>query len=92
MDRKQLTQLFREGMRYPQGKHRVTVSRIFEITVHPDSRVQLDEYEGFAVKDRAIEKHPKNSAEMFHLGRTVLHLKEDHVVEEPGSGWGKPDR
>lgn len=83
MDRKKLIDLFRNGMEYPQGKHQFWVARCFEITVRADRVVELDEYESFS-------HHGKpGSSEMFHVGRSVLHLKEGKIVEEGGEGWKK---
>lgn len=92
MDRQMLVELFRDGMRYPAGRHELWVSRCFEITVRPNRVVQLDEYEGFATDTgdapkRGRRPRSKESGKMFHVGRSVLHLKEGRVVEESGGGW-----
>jgi len=94
MDRKLLIELFRDGMVYPPGKHRFWISRCFEITVRPDKVVELDEYEGFSADPSGkIPKHrnprKKGKKAMFHVGRSILHLKEGRVVEETGGGWPK---
>lgn len=83
MDRKKLIDLFRKGMEYPAGKHRFWIARCFEINVRPDRVVELDEYESFSAKGEP------DSSKMFHVGRSVLHLKEDKIVEEIGGGWGQ---
>lgn len=83
INRKLLIELFRGGMRYPQGKHQVRLSKVFQITVRPDEVVELDEYEGFVAEENHDEK-------MFHLGRAILDLKKGHVEEEPGTGWERP--
>lgn len=93
MDRKKLVDLFQTGMQYPPGKHRFWISRCFEITVRPDWVVELDEYESFiAERDgRSRSRQQKSSTrsrEMFHVGRSVVNLKDGGVVEEAGAGWG----
>lgn len=96
MDRKMLVELFRDGMRYPAGKHQLWVSRCFEITVCPNQVVQLDEYEGFATENNEPSKRGRRPraiqepGKMFHVGRSVLHLRQGRVIEESGGGW-KPD-
>lgn len=92
MDRKLLVELFQDGMEYPPGKHRFWISRCFEITVRQNRVVELDEYEGFSADrkaNRSIRRRAKNrrQEEMFHVGRSVLHLKDGRVVEETGAGW-----
>ena len=95
MDRKMLIDLFKEGMIYPTGKHRFWISRCFEITVRPDKVVELDEYEGFSAEKNSEgplkEKAPKGGKkdQMFHVGRSILHLEKGKVVEESGTGWPK---
>ena len=94
MDRKLLVKLFREGMVYPTGKHQFWISRCFEITVRPDKVVELDEYEGFSAdpgKKGAKRKRPQKKGRkgMFHVGRSILDMKEGRIVEEAGGGWGK---
>ena len=94
MDRNKLVDLFQKGMQYPPGKHRFWISRCFEITVRPDSAVELDEYEGFSTEEDLGEKSvrarkPRGGGEMFHVGRSVLNLKDGGVVEEKGIGWEK---
>ncbi len=87
MDRKHLVELFRKGMQYPPGRHRFWFSRCFEITVHPDEVVELDEYESFSADKSAAQR---TDLEMFHVGRSVLHLKEGKLIEHRGDGWKKP--
>ena len=92
MNRKTLVRLLADGMRYPQGKHRLWISKCFEITVLPDRVVELDEYEDFSEENSAHPradraKTPKKLKEMFHVGRTILRLEDGHVLEEAGSGW-----
>lgn len=92
MDRKKLVQLFQEGMEYPPGKHKLWISRCFEITVRPDQVVEFDEYEGFAAQsDGCRELRRRRGHErrrnMFHVGRSVLHLGDGQVSEEGGEGW-----
>lgn len=92
MDRKSLIELFRKGMQYPTGKRRFWIARCFEITVRPDSVVEMDEYEGFSSDHDGVpeaEAHlaGRSSKEMFHVGRSVLHLKDGRVVDEEGQGW-----
>ncbi len=98
MDRKLLVELFQNGMKYTPGKHRFWVSRCFEINVRHDHVVELDEYEGFGSEQHPDEKRlaplvvpaksPKKK-KMFHVGRSVLNLRDGQVVEEPGNGWEK---
>lgn len=94
MDRKRLIDLFRKGMEYPPGRHRFWISRCFEITVRADDVVELDEYESFASEqarnpEEALCEGPQagNPGEMFHVGRSVLRLKDGEIEEEPGRGW-----
>ncbi len=94
MDRRNLIELFRKGMNYPSGRHRFWISRCFEITVRPDSLVQLDEYEGFVPQggesqDGRVHSEGDQLSEMFHVGRSVLNLKSGRVIEEQGKGWGQ---
>ena len=81
MDRKKLIQLFQKGvMEYPVGKHQFWIARRFEIHVQKN-QVQLDEYESFSTVSEP------ESREMFHVGRSILHLKDGRVEEELGDGW-----
>ncbi len=95
MDKKMLIGLLMDGMKYAAGKHRVWISRCFEIQVRPDEVVELDEYEGFSTEDGISPGRGRRSSdaaeqkEMFHVGRSILHLKKGRVVEQPGSGWGE---
>ena len=95
MDRKVLIELLKEGMEIPSGKHRLWISRCFEITVRPNRVVELNEYESFSSEkgDGPLQKAPQEPArsdrEMFHVGRSILHLEEGKVVEESGTGWSK---
>ncbi|MCM8794737.1 MAG: hypothetical protein NC819_02900 [Candidatus Omnitrophica bacterium] len=86
MDRKLLIDLFQKGMKYAPGRHRFWISRCFEIHVRSDRVVELDEYEGF---DSDAASLPKKK--MFHVGRSVLNLKNGRVVEKPGTGWGQSE-
>ena len=91
MDRKLLIDLLQDGMKYSQGKHRFWISRCFEITVHPSEVIELDEYEEFLAEDPQVkpirQKKGKTPQEMFHVGRSILHLKEGRIVEQIGGGW-----
>ena len=95
MDKKMLIGLLMDGMSYATGRHRVWISRCFEINVRPDEVVELDEYEGFSTEDGLSPGRGRRSSdaadqkEMFHVGRSILHLKKGRVVERPGSGWGE---
>lgn len=94
MDRKKLIDLFQKGMQYPPGKHRFWISRCFEITVRADWVVELDEYESFiAEKEAGLQRRqprtPAGSRDMFHVGRSVLNLRDGGVTEEQGGGWGR---
>lgn len=84
MDRKVLVDLLCNGMRYPKGTHHVWVTRYYEITVLPSRKVVVDEYECYGEGHGAA---PKNGADKFHLGRTVIDQKEHYVVRE-AAGWG----
>ena len=96
MDRKKLVNLFQKGMQYPPGKHRFWISRCFEIHVRPDSVIELDEYEGFASEAGPEVKSQfrrKTDKEMFHVGRSVVDLRDGQVIEESGQGWNsRPKR
>ena len=87
-------ELFRKGMQYPPGKHRLWVRRCFEIRLRPGRVVEIDEYESFSTKTERTgvaaqdqRPDPKDSGKMFHVGRSVLNLKDKQVVEKEGSGW-----
>ena len=84
MERTMLVRLFRNGMRYPVGNYCFWVRRHFEITVHPNEQVEIDEYESFAT-----EECPDQGSKRFHVGRSVLDQKAGHLIEEPGTGWRK---
>ena len=94
MNRKELIGLFQRGMQYPPGKHRFWISRCFEITVRSDSVVELDEYEGFSSGKKEKRERQSRGASggtstkgMFHVGRSVVDLRDGQVTEEPGEGW-----
>jgi hypothetical protein len=91
MNRKLLIQLLQDGLHYTKGKHRVWVSKCFEITVRPDRIVELDEYEGYTEESgvSASRKRPlaEEAPSMYHVGRSVIHLKDGRVVAETGTGW-----
>ena len=91
MDRMKLVDLFRKGMQYPPGKHRFWVSRCFEINVRPDSVVELNEYEGFSSEAgpdlKSVKQRRQSDKEMFHVGRSMLNLRDGQVEEEEGTGW-----
>ncbi len=95
MDRKVLIGLLQDGMQYPPGKHRLWISRCFEITVRSDKVVELDEYEGFsAEKSLASPKRVRlaeggKQSEMFHVGRSILDLRDGKVTEQSGEGWAE---
>ena len=84
MERTMLVRLFRNGMRYPIGSYRFWVRRYFEIIVHPNRQVEIDEYESFTT-----EECPAPGSKRFHVGRSVLDQKGDRVIEEAGTGWRK---
>lgn len=83
MDRKKLVSLLQTGMAYPPGKHCFWIARCFEIHVRPDRVVELDEYESFSATGTP------DASRMFHVGRSVLHLKDGKVVEQAGGGWAE---
>lgn len=78
MDRQLLIDLIQKGLIEEPGKHHLWVSKCFEITVRPDEVVLLDEYEGYATREKGAKK-------LFHVGRSILRLKEGTVAEEAGS-------
>ena len=80
MDRKLLIELFQNGMRYSTGKHQFFITRRFDIKVRSNKVVEMDEYEGFNTDLKAEQK-------MFHVGRSILHLKNGQVIEQSGKGW-----
>lgn len=98
MDRKMLIGLLRKGMKYSPGKHRLWISRCFEITVRPNRMVELDEYEGFTAEENLVsDGYPRMEDKgdckgMFHVGKSIIHLENGQVVEKTGSGWGKKPR
>ncbi len=52
--------------------------------------VELNEYEGFVTeKNSATATREKaiKLPEMFHVGRSILDLKNGRLVEETGGGW-----
>jgi len=94
MDRKVLVELFRKGMEYPPGRHQLWVRRCFEIRLRSDQVVEIDEYESFSTKKKqdvvSVQSQrvgPKDLKKMFHVGRSILNLKDKQVVEEKGAGW-----
>jgi hypothetical protein len=93
MDRKALIGLFQQGMRYPLGKHRLWFCRCFEVTVHPEGIVEVDEYEGAAPSGRRNPDGPRHPGlkealkGMFHVGRSLLQLPGGRVLEQTGQGW-----
>ncbi len=82
MERKTLVRLFQNGMRYPTGSYCFWVQRCFEITVHPNHQVEIDEYESFCTEER-----PAQGSKRFHVGRSVLDKKAGQVAEHAGTGW-----
>ncbi len=94
MDRKVLIDLLQDGMEYPPGKHRLWISRCFEITVRPDKIIELDEYEQFFAEQGSSGRKPapaprKKDREMFHVGKSVLDLRQGKITESSGAGWQK---
>lgn len=91
MNRKLLIKLLQDGLHYTQGRHRVWVSKCFEITVRPDRVVELDEYEGYTEESGIPASRKTAQAQgapsMYHVGRSVIHLKDGRVVDETGAGW-----
>ena len=85
MERTMLVRLFRNGMRYPIGSYRFWVRRYFEIIVHPNRQVEIDEYESFTT----TEECPAQNSKRFHVGRSILDRKVGRVIEEKGTGWGR---
>ncbi len=93
MDRKLLIGLLQDGMKYSQGKHRFWISKCFEITMRPDSVIELDEYEGFSSEAgpnlKSSKRRRQSDKEMFHVGRSMLDLRDDRLTEESGRGWDR---
>ena len=96
MDRTLVLELLKNKViQYPKGKHRIWVSRCFEINVRPRRLVEVDEYEGYVEeKDGSGPKHHRNGKgrekelkKMFHVGRSIVSLKEGTVTQERGTGW-----
>lgn len=92
MDRQMVVNLIRnEVVECPQGKSKLWVVRCFEITAHPGKpAVTVDEYEVCEVcEDGDGERDGCCSpARMYHVGRSVIHLEDKRVVEEPvRRGW-----
>lgn len=90
MNRRVLTELFRQGMRYPPGRRRLWVIQCFEIAVQPGEVVAIDEYAGSAIEDGETPMQPPRPGEasgcqMLHVGRSILHLTEGRVIEKPGA-------
>lgn len=97
MDRKLVVKLLQNEVKYPLGKHRVWICRCFEITVRSDQVVEVDEYESFTAEDGVSRKQspqlPRKTGDIYHVGRSTLHLKKKQVMEESGIGWRKfPER
>ena len=93
MDRNKLIALFKQGMRYPLGTHRLWCCRCFEMTVRPEGVVEVDEYEGVSPSGKALDppRHPALQEAlrgMFHVGKSILHLKGGSILERTGQGWG----
>ncbi len=93
MNRKIIVELLQNGMRYPVGRHQFWVSRCFEITVHPNRVVEVDEFESYEEKNgvrfrNGTPASVKRRDRMFHIGRSIISMKNRKVVENaPGSGW-----
>lgn len=96
MDRQMMVNLIRNRVvENPRGKTRFWLVRCFEITVRADRVVEVDEYEAYEVCEgkNGIEAcngpraDYRSLAGMFHVGRSVIHLNDGRVVEEP-SGRG----
>jgi hypothetical protein len=92
LSRETLIALLKRGMEYPAGKHRLWVSRCFEITVDLNQKVNVDEYEEFTTELGLCTKQErpnqtKKGRQMYHVGRSVLNLKGGKVIEERGEGW-----
>ncbi len=91
MDRQMVVNLIRNRMvECPKGKSRLWVTRCFEITVHSGEVVEVDEYEACEVCEggngikacNGPHADFRSLAGMFHVGRSVIYLREKRVVEE----------
>ena len=93
MDRKTIVELLRNGMKYSIGRHQLWVSRCFEITVHPNKVIDVDEFESYDEKNglkfrNGTVPEAKRRDRMYHVGRSVISLKDRQVIDTvPGSGW-----
>lgn len=77
MNRYMLIDLFRRGMRYPVGTRRtLRMTRWFDIIVQPDHLVEITEHE-----DTALESAPPPATATRCVGRTLLSLKTNQIVE-----------
>lgn len=87
MDRQMVVNLIRnEVVECPRGKSRLWVVRCFEITARPDEPVvEVDEYEAYEVYEEDDEAHDAccRPSRMFHVGRSVIHVEQKRVIEEP---------
>ncbi len=76
MDRQMVVNLIRNRtVECSKGTSRLWLVRRFEITARAGGVVAVDEYEACDVSDAA-------PAGMQHVGRSVVYLKENRVVEE----------
>ena len=54
--------------------------------------VTLDEYEGYDEEKNLSRRNRQHRIEpmdgkMFHVGQSILHLKDRQIVNKPGAGW-----
>lgn len=76
MDRQMVVNLIKNRtVECPKGTSRLWLVRRFEITARAGGVVAVDEYEACDVAEDA-------PAGMQHVGRSVIYLKENRVVEE----------
>ncbi len=98
MDRTVVVELLRNGtMKYSVGRHQLWVSRCFEITVHTNKLIEVDEFEAYDEKNgmkfrNGTVPDGKRHDRMYHVGRSILSLKDRQVIDTvPGSGWVNSD-
>lgn len=80
MTRHVLVELFRRGMRYPAGTRRtLRTTRWFNIIVQPNQLVEITEHE-----DTAVDGEHLTTSTARYVGRTLLSLKTNQIVEHTG--------
>ncbi|MBI4227876.1 MAG: hypothetical protein HY600_06375 [Candidatus Omnitrophica bacterium] len=84
MNRHLLIELFRRGMRYPAGTRRsLKFTRWFDIIVQPGQLIEVTEHEDTALELVPCTEPPARR----YVGRTILSLKTNQIVEHSGDDW-----